>query len=107
VPEISVEELDKMRREGKAPFVLDVRRPFEAEVASLGADQLIPVEELENRLGELKVSKDVAFVVHCKAGGRSKRAIKLLRSKGYTGALNLTGGITAWSDRIDQDVPRY
>lgn len=105
--EISVQELQQRRGSGRAPFVLDVRQPYEAEIATLGADQLIPVEELGHRMAELRVGKDQEFVVHCKSGGRSGRAVDLLRKAGYGKALNLKGGILAWADQVDQNVAKY
>ncbi|PSQ98022.1 MAG: molybdenum cofactor biosynthesis protein MoeB, partial [Bacteroidetes bacterium SW_11_64_17] len=44
--------------------------------------------------------------VHCRSGGRSAKATELLREKGYD-ASNLEGGVLAWSDEIDSDVPQY
>jgi adenylyltransferase/sulfurtransferase len=106
IPEVSVHDLKQRRDAGDAPFVLDVREPYEADIASIDADQLIPVDELEKRLDELKASKDEEIVVHCRSGGRSAKATKLLREKGYK-ASNLAGGVLAWSDEIDPDVPQY
>ncbi len=106
VPETTVQQLKQKRDADDAPFVLDVREPYEAEIASLGADQLIPVDQLEDRLDELGVDKDEEFVVHCRSGGRSEKATRMLRKKGYK-ASNLKGGVLAWSDEIDPDVPQY
>jgi adenylyltransferase/sulfurtransferase len=106
VPETTVQQLKQKRDTGDAPFVLDVREPYEAEIASLGADQLIPVDQLEDRLDELGIGKDEEFVVHCRSGGRSEQATRMLREKGYK-ASNLKGGILAWSDEIDPEVPQY
>lgn len=107
IPQLTVADFKRLRDEGKAPFLLDVRRGYEAEIASMGADQLIPVEELENRLGEVRAPKDAPFVVHCKVGGRSARAVRILRDQGFTGATNLAGGILAWAREIDPSVPTY
>ncbi len=106
IPETTVQDLKKRRDEGTAPFVLDVRQPHEAEIADIGADQLIPVEELEGRLGELQAEPGQEIIVHCRTGGRSGEATKLLRAKGYD-AKNLKGGTTAWSEEIDSSVPTY
>ena len=106
VPEISVHDLKQRRDSGDSPFVLDVREPYEAEIASIDADQLIPVDQLADRLDELEVDPDEEFVVHCRSGGRSAKATKLLREKGYK-ASNLAGGVLAWSDEIDDSVPQY
>lgn len=106
VPEISVHDLKQRRDANDAPFVLDVREPYEAEIASIGADQLIPVDQLEDRIEELEAEKDQEIVVHCRSGGRSAKATALLRQKGYN-ASNLAGGVLAWSDEIDPNVPQY
>jgi adenylyltransferase/sulfurtransferase len=106
VPEISVHDLKQRRDAGDAPFVLDVREPYEAEIASIDADQLIPVDQLAERLDELEAAPDEEIVVHCRSGSRSAKATKLLRAKGYD-ASNLAGGVLAWSDDIDPDVPQY
>ena len=107
VPEISVQELKKRQDAGDAPFILDVRMPYEQEIANLGAPLLIPVDDLENRLGELEAHRDDEIVVHCKSGRRSARAVKLLQEKGYDNVKNLKGGILAWSEEVDSSVPTY
>ena len=107
VPEVTVHDLKARRDLGEAPFVLDVRKPFEAEIASLGADQLIPVEELADRLNELQAPRDQEIVVHCRSGVRSAQAVRLLHEAGYTHAVNLQGGVLAWSDEIDPTVLKY
>ena len=60
--------------------------------------------ELPERAGELDKGKKL--VVHCKMGGRSAKAVRLLLDKGYS-AVNVAGGINAWSERIDPSVPQY
>jgi adenylyltransferase/sulfurtransferase len=105
-PEISVQAFKDRRDRGDAPFLLDVRKPHEAEIADIGADQLIPVDELESRLDELQVEPGDEVVIHCRSGGRSAKATDLLREKGYN-AVNLAGGTLAWSDEIDDSVKKY
>ena len=107
VPEITVSELNAMRQNGQAPFLLDVRKPFEQDIASIDADQLIPVEALPERIGELGAPPGDLIVVHCRSGGRSARAVQLLRASGYSRAVNLKGGILAWSQEIDPAIPAY
>jgi adenylyltransferase/sulfurtransferase len=104
VPEISVQEL-KAKIDRKEKFILlDVREPKEYAIAKIGGSTLIPLGTLPERLGEL--DKGAKLIVHCKAGGRSAKAVKLLREKGYD-AVNVAGGIDAWSQTIDPTVPRY
>ncbi|TDI72467.1 MAG: molybdopterin-synthase adenylyltransferase MoeB [Bacteroidetes bacterium] len=107
VPEITVFELDELRKKHRAPFVLDVRKPFEAEIADLGADQLIPVEELSDRLGEIRAKPDSEIVVHCRSGARSAQAVSILLENGFDKAINLKGGIRAWREEIDSTVLEY
>ena len=107
VPETTVHDLLQRRQNGDNIFILDVRKPFENLIANLGADQLIPVEELEERLGEINARREQVLVVHCRSGIRSARAVRILLDAGYTNAVNLKGGILAWSEELDPTVPRY
>jgi sulfur-carrier protein adenylyltransferase/sulfurtransferase len=104
VPEIMVQELKGRLENGNRVSVLDVREPHEYEVANIGA-RLIPLNELPERLVELDRNEPLA--VHCKTGGRSARAVKLLRDAGFQNVYNVKGGIDAWSEEIDPSVPKY
>jgi adenylyltransferase/sulfurtransferase len=104
VPEISVQDLKQKLDNGESVNVLDVREPHEYEVANIGA-RLIPLAELPQRLVEL--DQDANFAVHCKTGGRSARAVKLLQDAGFQNVYNVKGGINAWSEEIDSSVPNY
>ena len=104
-PECSVRELKARIDAGAAPLILDVREPSEAAICSLPGARLIPLGELERSLGELDPSAEI--VVHCKSGGRSARAVTLMRDKGFTRTSNLTGGILQWISEIDGTLARY
>src|SRR5918999_1624158 len=104
VPEISVNELKQKLDHGEEINVLDVREPHEYEVANIGV-RLIPLGELPQHLAEL--DQDEYFVVHCKTGSRSAKAVKLLQDAGFQNVYNVKGGITAWSEEIDPSVPKY
>jgi molybdopterin/thiamine biosynthesis adenylyltransferase/rhodanese-related sulfurtransferase len=104
VPEITVRDLKAKLDNGGGVSVLDVREPHEYEVANIGA-RLIPLGELPERLVEL--GKDETLAVHCKTGGRSARAVQLLKEAGFQDVYNVKGGITAWSEEIDPSVPKY
>ncbi len=106
VPEISVTELSELRDGDTSPFVLDVRQPDEYEAANIGGT-LIPLGELPGRMDELSEHQnDERIVVHCRSGGRSAQAVEMLHAAGYTNAVNLAGGIHAWSDQIDPSVDK-
>src|SRR6059058_2071163 len=105
VPTVSVREL-KQKLDAREPVQLvDVREPFEHEIASIDSARLIPLGELPDRLGEL--DRDRLTIVHCHSGMRSAQAVRLLRDAGFAKAFNLEGGIAKWSDEIDSDVPKY
>ena len=104
VPEITVSELKSKLDNGEPINVLDVREPHEYEVANIGV-KLVPLGELPQRLAEF--DRDENFAVHCKTGGRSARAVKLLQDAGFGNVYNVKGGITAWSEEIDPSVPKY
>jgi adenylyltransferase/sulfurtransferase len=82
-----------------------VREPFEYEIARIEGSRLIPLGELEGRISELP--KTGALVLQCHSGGRSEHAARLLREAGFENAVNLEGGIDAWSVEIDPAIARY
>jgi len=106
IPQISVQELKRRLDAGEKLFVLDVREPHEYPIANLGAP-LIPVGELEKRVGELAAQKDSEIVIHCRSGARSQKAALILKNAGFKHVENLAGGILAWADKIDPSMPKY
>ena len=88
---ISVHDAHAKMQEGWAPYVLDVRKPFEAEIVSLSfVDRLQPHEQVAEILSELPKDRDI--LIHCKMGGRSAKAAQVLADAGFTRVLNLEGG---------------
>ncbi len=104
VPVITVKELKQKMDAGEPINVLDVREPHEYEVANIGV-KLVPLGELPRRLAEFDQNENLA--IHCKTGGRSAKAVKLLQDAGFGNVYNVKGGITAWSEEIDPSVPKY
>src|SRR2546430_15556494 len=105
LPSVSVREL-KEKLDAREPIQLvDVREPFEHEIASIDTARLIPLGELPDRLTEL--DRKQLTIVHCHSGQRSAQAVRLLREAGFANVFNLEGGIAKWSDEIDPDVPKY
>lgn len=105
--EITVEELKEKMDKGAKFFLLDVREPFETQIASLGGT-LIPINSLAGRIDEILPQKNNDVIVYCRTGNRSHFAAEFLRDKyGFKNAKNLIGGIHAWHDRIDPSVKKY
>ena len=104
--EITAAELKKRIESEKDLQIIDVREPHEYEIARIPNTKLIPLGEVVRRAGEIDARRPA--ILHCKGGVRSAKAIRALKDAGFTGRLiNLKGGITAWSDEVDPNVPKY
>ena len=104
VKEITVAELKKRLDAGDQPTLLDVREQQERDAANIGG-KFIPIAELGLRYKELDPASEI--VVYCHMGGRSRAAVVFLTQKGFQNVKNLTGGIDAWSVKVDPKVKRY
>jgi sulfur-carrier protein adenylyltransferase/sulfurtransferase len=104
IPQITVADLKRRIDAGEDLFILDVREPFEYQIANIGG-KLIPQGEVPQRLSEIE--RDREIVVQCKSGSRSQRIAEFLKQAGYPKVVNLAGGIIAWSNEIDPTVPKY
>jgi adenylyltransferase/sulfurtransferase len=91
--------------QGDKLVILDVRNPAEIEICRIQGSVVIPLPELPKRLGELNSGDEI--VVHCKSGMRSQKAIEILQSAGFKNLHNLTGGILAWINDVDKNLPTY
>ncbi len=103
-PDIQVEELKQRLDAGENIFVLDVRDEHEYEISNIGG-HLIPLPELPRRIHELDSNREIVAI--CKMGARSAKAVQILRQSGFAKVRNLSGGINAWSDRVDPKVRKY
>ncbi len=106
-----VEELTAAKVAAKAKahpdgvLLLDVREPYERDLAKIEPSLHIPMRDVPERLEE--IPKDREIVVYCHGGARSAMIAGFLESRGYRNVANLTGGIDAWSRTVDPKVPRY
>jgi adenylyltransferase/sulfurtransferase len=105
VPGISVQQLKRKMDAGEVFELIDVREPFEFEIARINGARLIPLGEIPEHASEL--DREHTLIVHCHSGGRSAHAVQLLKQRGFEKVYNLEGGIDAWSDLIDPTVPKY
>lgn len=107
IPEITPAELLQRRAAGETLTLLDVREAWELQVSAVPADQPvvhIPMGEVAARLEELPRSPVVAVL--CRSGRRSLNVADLLLQHGFQ-AVNVTGGILAWSQDVDATIPTY
>jgi len=105
VREITAAELAARRSAGEEPLVLDVREGWELEIARLPFVRHIPMNEIPARLSEL--DPQVEVIVLCRSGGRSMQVAQFLERRGFRSAVNLSGGILAWSREVDPSIPGY
>ncbi|HEY7924890.1 MAG TPA: molybdopterin-synthase adenylyltransferase MoeB [Vicinamibacteria bacterium] len=105
VEEIAAAELKRRMDAGDPLEVIDVREPHEFAIAKIPGTRLIPLGSISEHLHELDTAR--TYVVHCKSGVRSAKAIGQLRRVGFKRLLNLKGGILAWSKEVDPSVPTY
>lgn len=103
--EITPRELADRIRSGHAPRIIDVREPHEHAYAHIPGDELVPLAQLGNLVPTL--DPEAELVLYCHSGARSAWAANQLRALGFTNVLNMTGGITRWSDEVDPGVPKY
>jgi sulfur-carrier protein adenylyltransferase/sulfurtransferase len=85
--------------------LIDVREPHEFQICRIPGSTLIPLGELPKHLNELDLNGE--FVMHCKSGVRSGKAVDLMKQSGFRKVRNMKGGILAWSDKVDSSVPKY
>ena len=98
---------ERLLAERPAFLLLDCREQDEYDTAQMAGSRLIPMSEIQQRIGELEPHREQRIVVHCHHGQRSLRVTQWLRSQGFAHAQNMQGGIDTWSTQIDSDVPRY
>jgi rhodanese-related sulfurtransferase len=91
------------------PLLLDVREPWEFELAAIRIDGFrtlhVPMNSIPDRFGELDPSQSVICICH--HGARSAQVVAFLEREGFEAVYNLAGGIDAWSLQVDASVPRY
>jgi len=92
LPEITPDELRAELASTQPPFLLDVRNDDEFAESRIEGAHLIPLPQLEQRLSEIPAGE---IVVYCRSGGRSAKALNLLKLNGFSHVRNLMGGITA------------
>lgn len=104
VPELSVHALKEKIDNNELFELIDVREVSEYEICNIGG-RLIPLNTLEEQLSQMDKTKQ--YIVHCKLGGRSARAVEQMQEHGFQYVFNLAGGIMEWIDEIDASLDRY
>ncbi len=104
--EVTVQDMKKaLDDKGLGIRVVDVREPDEFEIAHIEGVPQIPLSQIEARFTELDPNEQI--YLHCKGGVRSMKALTFLKQQGFKYVKSVKGGITAWSQEIDQSIPQY
>ena len=104
--EVTVQDMQKALQDASLGIrVIDVREPDELEIARVDGVPQLPLSQLPQRFVELNPNQ--SYYLHCKKGGRSLKALRFLREQGFKHVKSVRGGITAWSEEIDPEVPQY
>lgn len=88
-----------------SPFLLDVREPAEHQTCHIPGVLLMPMQTVPLRMQEL--DPDTVIVCICHHGGRSMQVANFLERNGFAQVINLTGGVHAWAQQVDQSMPTY
>ena len=107
VRQINVRDLAARIAANEPVFLVDVRQPWEHQMAALHNSLMVPLNDLVGRMDEVRPPRDALVVVYCHHGIRSLSGAALLESAGFKNVASLSGGIDAWSLQIDPSVPRY
>ena len=103
--DLTPEEFVARRSDNELWQLLDVREPWELEIARVEGSLDIPMGEVPERLDELDRNRPVAVLCH--GGVRSARVASYLTQQGLQQVANIAGGIDAWSTSVDETIPRY
>ncbi len=102
---ITPAEMKARMSEPDAPLLIDVREPFEYEIARVEGAELLPMSRFYEWAGTLEKEREI--VVMCHHGVRSAQVCNALAQGGFTKLYNLAGGIDRWAYEVDANVPVY
>ncbi|MGA2442895.1 MAG: ThiF family adenylyltransferase, partial [Tepidisphaeraceae bacterium] len=105
--EITPREVKAMLDQNNDFLFIDCRLPSEQAITSIDSAKLIPLQQLAQRIGELKGHEQDKIVVHCKSGGRSMQFTQILRQQGFKDVKSMAGGILLWNKDVNPGGPQY
>ncbi len=103
---ITVQELNERIKNNEKLNIVDVREPFEHDMANIGGT-LIPLGDLPYQLEQLEELKEQEVIVYCRSGNRSGSACQFLQKQGFKNVRNLEGGMARWVKEIDPSMPFF
>jgi molybdopterin/thiamine biosynthesis adenylyltransferase/rhodanese-related sulfurtransferase len=104
---ITAAELKQLLDSGKPIELIDVREPAEWEIVSIPGAKLIPKDEILRGEALSSLPQDRQIVMYCKTGVRSAETLAAVKGAGFSDALHVQGGVTAWVNQVDPSLPSY
>jgi sulfur-carrier protein adenylyltransferase/sulfurtransferase len=105
--EITPREVKSLLDSGQDFVFIDCRLPSEQAITAIPQAKLIPLQQLAQRIGELRGHEQENIVVHCKSGGRSMQFTQILRQQGFKNVKSMAGGILLWNKDVNAGGPQY
>jgi adenylyltransferase/sulfurtransferase len=104
---ITATELKAMLDGDDKIFLVDVREPNEHEIVSIPGSVLIPRDQFLSGAALERLPQDSRIVLHCKSGARSAECLAVVKNAGFADAVHVGGGVLAWVNQVDPDLPVY
>jgi adenylyltransferase/sulfurtransferase len=104
---ITAKELKELLDAEKPIYLVDVREPAEWEIVRIPGATLIPKDEILRGDALASLPQDRQIVMYCKSGVRSAETLAAVKGAGFSDALHVQGGVTAWVNQVDQSLPVY
>jgi adenylyltransferase/sulfurtransferase len=104
---ITAAELKDLLDSGKPIELIDVREPAEWEIVSIPGAKLVPKDEILRGDALSSLPQDRQIVMYCKTGVRSAETLAAVKSAGFSDAVHVQGGVTAWVKQVDPSLPSY
>ena len=104
---ITARELEDLINTEKPIFLVDVREPAEWEIVRIPGATLIPKDEILRGDALASLPQDRQIVMYCKTGVRSAETLAAVKNAGFSDAVHVQGGVTAWVKQVDPSLPSY
>ncbi len=104
---ITAQDLKELVDTGKPIYLVDVREPAEWEIVRIPGATLVPKDEILRGDALASLPQDRQIVMYCKTGVRSAETLAAVKAAGFSDAVHVQGGVTAWVNQIDPSLPSY
>ena len=104
---ITAKELKELLDSDKPTYLVDVREPAEWEIVRIPGATLIPKDEILRGDALATLPQDKQIIMYCKTGVRSAETLAAVKNAGFSDAVHVQGGVTAWVNQVDQSLPVY